>query len=55
MAFTPDRLPRLGEVEHLPGAVYAAGFSGRGMSLGFAAGHWLARWVDGAAEGERFL
>lgn len=43
MAFTPDHLPRAGDVPELPGAVYAAGFNGHGMSLGFVTGRWLAR------------
>lgn len=47
MAFTGDGLPRLGEVEHLPGVFYAAGFNGRGLSLGFAVGRWLARRAAG--------
>lgn len=49
MAFTSDGFPRTGEVPGVPGAVYAAGFNGHGMSLGFATGRWLA----GRALGER--
>ncbi|MFP3939179.1 MAG: NAD(P)/FAD-dependent oxidoreductase [Thermoanaerobaculia bacterium] len=45
MAFTPDHMPRAGDVPELPGAVYAAGFNGHGMSLGFVTGRWLARRV----------
>lgn len=48
MAFTDDGLPRIGEVPEVPGAIYAAGFNGHGLSLGFAAGRHLARC---AAEG----
>lgn len=47
MAFTDDALPRLGVVPHRPGASYAAGFSGHGLSLGFVAGRWLARHAAG--------
>jgi glycine/D-amino acid oxidase-like deaminating enzyme len=54
MAFTEDRLPAVGTVPELPGAVYAAGFSGHGMALGFAAGRHLARLAWGGAEGEDF-
>ncbi len=43
MAFTSDGLPRIGEVPGLPAAIYAAGFNGHGMSLGFATGRYLAR------------
>lgn len=43
MAFTSDGLPRIGEVPGVPGAIYAAGFNGHGMSLGFATGRYLAR------------
>lgn len=54
MAFTTDRFPLLGEVEHTPGAFYASGFNGQGLSLGFAAGRWLAARVTGEEVGERF-
>lgn len=54
MAFTDDFLPVVGAVPGLPGAVSAAGFSGHGMSLGFAAGRHLARLAWGEAEGEDF-
>lgn len=47
LALTANRLPAVGEVPDLPGAVYAAGFSGRGLSLGFAAGRHLARLACG--------
>lgn len=50
MAFTEDGLPAVGEVPGLPCAVYAAGFSGHGMSLGFAAGRHLARSAWGEAD-----
>ena len=50
MAFTDDGLPRAGEAPNLPGVVYAAGFNGHGMSLGFATGRWLARRVLGETD-----
>jgi gamma-glutamylputrescine oxidase len=53
MAFTADGLPRTGEVPGVPGAIYAAGFNGHGMSLGFATGKWLA--VRVAGEGRETL
>jgi gamma-glutamylputrescine oxidase len=52
MAFTSDGLPRMGEVPGVPGAIYAAGFNGHGMSLGFATGRWLARKVSGEGRGK---
>jgi glycine/D-amino acid oxidase-like deaminating enzyme len=50
MGFTADGLPALGAVPEVPGAVYAAGFNGHGMSLGFVTGRHLARHVLGEAE-----
>lgn len=51
MAFTPDHMPRAGDVQDLPGAVYAVGFNGHGMSLGFVTGRWLARRIlEGATD-----
>lgn len=47
MAFTADGLPRLGEVPGVPGALYAAGLNGHGLSLGFALGRHLARLASG--------
>jgi len=47
MAFTDDGLPRIGEVPGIPAALYAAGFNGHGMSLGFATGRYLARRLLG--------
>lgn len=47
MAFTEDGFPMVDRVPDLPGAVYAAGFSGHGLSLGFAVGRRLAGWVTG--------
>jgi len=54
MAFTADGLPRTGEVPGVPGAVYAAGMNGHGMSLGFATGRWLAGRVMGEGNGDLF-
>ena len=52
MAFTPDGLPRIGDVPGLPGAVAAVGWNGHGMSLAFAAGRHLARRLLGEQVGE---
>lgn len=54
MAFTSDGLPRVGEVPGIPGATYAAGFNGHGMSLGFATGRYLAGRVGGEGAGPLF-
>ena len=43
----PRRPAADGEVPGIPGAIYAAGFNGHGMSLGFATGRYLARQVCG--------
>jgi gamma-glutamylputrescine oxidase len=51
MAFTADGLPVIGTVDHAPGALYAAGFSGLGMSLGFAVGRHLAERIAAEDEG----
>lgn len=50
MAFTETGFPLVDRVPDLPGAVYAAGFSGHGLSLGFAVGRHLARRVLGKAD-----
>lgn len=50
MAFTPDGFPRADEAPGMPGVVYAAGFNGHGMSLGFVTGRWLARRALGETE-----
>lgn len=47
MAFTADGFPLVERVPELPGAWYAAGFFGHGLSLGFAVGRRLAREVAG--------
>jgi glycine/D-amino acid oxidase-like deaminating enzyme len=54
MGFTADGLPRSGEVPGMSGAIYAAGFNGHGMSLGFATGKWLARKASGETPGPLF-
>lgn len=54
MAFTADGLPRVGDVPGVPGAIYAAGFNGHGMSLGFATGRYLARRAVGEETGRLF-
>jgi glycine/D-amino acid oxidase-like deaminating enzyme len=54
LAFTEDGLPAVGVVPGLPGAFYAAGFCGHGMSLGFAAGRHLARAAWGEADAGDF-
>jgi glycine/D-amino acid oxidase-like deaminating enzyme len=54
MAFTVDGLPRAGGVPGIPGAIYAAGMNGHGMSLGFATGKWLAGRVVGEGNGDLF-
>jgi gamma-glutamylputrescine oxidase len=54
MAFTADGLPAIGPVPKIPAALYAAGFNGHGMSLGFATGRYLARRICGEAVGELF-
>jgi gamma-glutamylputrescine oxidase len=50
MAVTADGLPRLGAVAEIPGAFFAAGLNGHGMSLGFALGRHLAGLLLGEAE-----
>jgi len=55
MAFTPNGLPSIGAIPHLPAALYAAGFNGHGMSLGFVAGRYLAERLLTGSGGEGFL
>ncbi len=50
MGFTADGLPRIGEAPGMPGVLYAAGFNGHGLSLGFATGRHLARWALGETD-----
>lgn len=42
MAFTPNCLPCIGRLDHLPAVTYGVGFNGHGLSLGFLAGRHLA-------------
>lgn len=51
MALTPNGLPRMSDVPGLPGAMYAVGCNGHGMSTGFVTGRDAARRaVDGSSE-----
>lgn len=54
MAFTADGLPRTGPLADVPGAFFAAGLNGHGMSLGFALGRHLARLLLGESEPSLF-
>ena len=54
MAFTDDGLPLVGAVPELPGAIYAAGLSGHGLSLAFVLGRHLAACAAGEAEPSLF-
>lgn len=47
---TPDGVPAIGEVAHVPGFILAAGFSGHGFGIGPGAGHLIADIVTAAAE-----
>jgi gamma-glutamylputrescine oxidase len=53
IAATTDGLPWMRSVPGIPGAAYACGFNGSGLSLGFALGRRLARWA--ADRDERHL
>ncbi len=50
MVRTADGLPWVRSVPNVPAAAYACGFNGGGLSLGFALGRRLARWVGDADE-----
>jgi gamma-glutamylputrescine oxidase len=50
IAMTADGLPWMRSVEGIPGAAYACGFNGGGLSLGFALGRRLARWATDGQE-----
>ena len=52
MGFSPDHLPVLGTVPDLPGACWAAGFTGHGMGYGFRFGRLMAEYVLGCAPRE---
>ncbi len=45
IALTGDGLPWVRSVPGVPAAAYACGFNGSGLSLGFALGRRLARWL----------
>lgn len=53
MGFSPDHLPVVGTLPGVDGAVWATGFTGHGMSLGFRMGRLLAQRAlgDDRAEG----
>lgn len=54
MGFSPDALPVVGSLSEMPGSLWAAGFTGHGMSYGFRFGKLLAdmmaneRQIEGA-------
>jgi len=50
MAFTSDGMPRIGAAPEMPAVLYAAGFNGHGMSLGFVTGRHLARMAAGETD-----
>jgi len=52
MGFSPDGLPVVGTVPGQPGNVWAAGFTGHGMSCGFRMGQLLAAHALGEARPE---
>ncbi len=52
MAWTDTGLPEIGDVPGVPGALYAAGMNGHGLSLGFVTGRYLARRALGEDVGE---
>lgn len=47
MGFSPDGIPVAGELPHLPGSIWAAGFTGHGMGYGFRFGRMLAEMARG--------
>ncbi|HEX8298217.1 MAG TPA: FAD-binding oxidoreductase [Rubricoccaceae bacterium] len=55
MGFSPDGLPVLGDVPGVPGAVYAAGFTGHGMGYGMRFGHLAARRLLGLPDAAESL
>lgn len=50
MGFSADGLPLLGDVPGVPGAVFAAGFTGHGMGYGLRFGRLAARRLLGLAD-----
>ena len=49
MGFSPDGLPSVGPIPDLPGAYFAAGFTGHGLAYGFRVGQMLAEFASGVA------
>lgn len=47
MGFSPDGLPSVGPIPDLPGAYFAAGFTGHGLAYGFRVGQMLAEFTSG--------
>jgi glycine/D-amino acid oxidase-like deaminating enzyme len=47
MDVTPDAVPVIGEVEHIPGFYVATGFSGHGFGIGPGAGRLMADLIAG--------
>ena len=50
MGFSPDGLPRLGAVPGVPGAWWAAGFTGHGMGYALRFGELAARTLTGDSD-----
>ena len=50
MGFSPDGLPSVGPVPDLPGAFFAAGFTGHGLAYAFRVGRMLAEFAHGLAD-----
>lgn len=50
MGFSPDGLPIVGDVPEVPGALFAAGFTGHGMGYGVRFGLLIARRLVGQAD-----
>ncbi len=54
MGFSPDHLPVVGPVPDVPGAFWAGGFTGHGMSYGFRLGRLLAELALGTTRPEGY-
>lgn len=52
MGFSPDMLPAYGSLPAIPNGLWAAGFSGHGMSYGFRFGKMLAEIMAGCPDVE---
>ena len=46
-ATTPDGLPYIGPHRHYPRHLFALGYGGNGMTLGFLAARLLVEWYQG--------